>query len=153
LDTRARILCVGYDEILLQSRKDMLSNFFKAETVLGLKRLPAICSFDLIVLCHTLTAEECRYVCDLVRGQSPRPQILALKQAMSPPLGELVDKEFFVGEGPYKLLKTVEKMLAGMARGVGGSGKAFGSRSQTNWPAIDFGRRPYWTGSRRSSPC
>jgi hypothetical protein len=114
MDAKRSILCAGRDGLLLQSRKRVLSRRFQVETALALTELEAVCAghcFDVIVLCHTLTANERKQASEMVRKKFPRSKILSLKREFETPSGPYVDKEMCVDDGPEALVRTVTAML------------------------------------------
>ena len=114
MDTERSILCVGRSGLLLQWRKRVLSRCFQVETALALTEFEVMCAghrYDVIVLCHTLTANERKQVSEMVCKKFPRPKILALKREFETPLGSCVDTELCVEDGPDALVKTVTAML------------------------------------------
>lgn len=83
---KARILCVGHDPMLLQTRKWMLEGEFEveiAETVVQAVVLLEVLdhrSFELVLLCHSLNDEECKTVCDAVFSKCPGTRVLQLNE-------------------------------------------------------------------------
>lgn len=72
--------------MLLQTRKWMLEGDFEveiAETVpqaLALLVIPDSRPFDLILLCHSLTDQECRRICDVVFAMNADTRVLQLNE-------------------------------------------------------------------------
>ena len=83
---KAKILCVGHDPMLLQTRKWMLEGEFEVEvadivpealaTLAASDRL----SFDIILLCHSLNDQECKTICDAVFSHSTATRVLQLNE-------------------------------------------------------------------------
>lgn len=67
--------------------------------------------FDLVVLCHSLTANECDQLAMLARKQNPRPQILAMSASSHSSIKPWADKQLGVDAGPYGLVKKCAEML------------------------------------------
>ncbi len=83
---KARILCVGHDPMLLQTRKWMLEGEFAVEVAdtvpealssLATSNGP---SFDLVLLCHSLTEQECKMICDVVFSHGTATRVLQLNE-------------------------------------------------------------------------
>lgn len=65
---------LGRDEMLLQTRKLILGSYFQVDVagrVSHAAQLMAECSFDLIVLCSSLSDHECERLAELAQTQSP----------------------------------------------------------------------------------
>lgn len=114
MNSHARVLVVSRDEMLLRTREMILGTFFvvrgagrfsEAKTLLNSH------SFDLIVLCHSLTPDECERLAILARAQNPRPLILAMSASSRAANRPWADKQLGVDEGPYGLLKKCAEML------------------------------------------
>jgi ActR/RegA family two-component response regulator len=76
-----RILLVSRDLMVLQTRKLMLGAYFEvsaAGRALEAQILLAEHPFDLIVLCYTLTEDDCQKIVETVRRQSPDAKFLML---------------------------------------------------------------------------
>ena len=136
----AKILCAGYDHVLLESRRNLLRQSFDVEVAIGGAELAGSDRFDLLILCHTLSAEDCRRVNCALHAQEPRPKVLALRKATGELNATFADREFFIEDGPKQLLKAAEEMLEewreragiGAAAGAGNArGTAAGARGRS----------------------
>src|SRR6266700_7582168 len=81
MDDQKRILLVSRDLMVLQTRKLMLGAYFEvcaAGRVLEAKALLAEHQFDLIVLCYTLTDDDCEKILNGARLHSPKAKTLIL---------------------------------------------------------------------------
>ena len=109
-----RVLFVSRDQMLLQTRMLILGAFFQVEGAGRVKEAEILISkyrFDLIVLCYSLSEEECQQVHSVVEQQDPPPKILLLSAAGSKPaLGES-DRAMMCEAGPYHLLKKSAELL------------------------------------------
>jgi DNA-binding response OmpR family regulator len=112
--SHARVLVVSRDEMLLRTREMILGAFFhveragrfvEARTLLNHQR------FDLIVVCHSLTANECEQLATLAHEQHPQPQILAMSASSRASIQPWADKQLGVDAGPYGLVKKCAEML------------------------------------------
>lgn len=114
MNSHARVLVVSRDDMLLRSREMILGAFFavrgagrfiEASTLLTNNR------FDLIVLCHSLTPDECERLAALARDRAPRCQVLAMGATSRGIVKPWADKQLGVDAGPYGLLKKCAEML------------------------------------------
>ena len=114
MNSRARVLVVSRDEMLLRTRKMILGAFFVVE---GAGRLPEAVTalkrsrFDLIVLCSSLTADECEALAFLSQQHTPRPLILAMNPTSRTSEKTWADAQLGVDAGPYAQLKKCAEML------------------------------------------
>lgn len=109
------VLVVSRDPMLLQTRKLILGTYFQVEAAGRLteaERIIAKNSFDLVVLCYSLTRDECQRIVSLVNRQALRPKILLLSVLGALPLDIRADQEMRSEDGPYALLKKSAEMLA-----------------------------------------
>lgn len=115
MNSHPRVLVISRDEMLLRTRLMILGAFF---TVQGAGRFNearaflAAKNFDLIILCHSLTYDECERLAMMAHGKSPRPLILAMGASSR---GNMIkpwaDRQLGVDAGPYGLLKKCAEML------------------------------------------
>ena len=89
LSMTAEVLVFSRDQLLLETRQLILGAFFQARgagNIEDAEALLAMHRFDLIVLCSTLSEQECERVLELVEYRKPRPQILIMgAQGCDPP--------------------------------------------------------------------
>ncbi len=111
----AQVLVVSHDQMLLHTRQLILGAFFEVQGAGRIREAEALLvtrSFDLIILCYTLSASECQHVVEMVADLKPSPRILILNPAGSPPEGPLLKQAVMLTEaGPYFLLKKTAEML------------------------------------------
>ena len=72
-----QVLVVSRDQMLLHTRQLILGAFFEVQGAGRVREAEALISarsFDLIILCYTLSASECRQVLELVADLKPHPQ-------------------------------------------------------------------------------
>jgi DNA-binding response OmpR family regulator len=113
MNSKASVLVVSRDEMLLRSRSMILGAFFDvrgAGRPSEAKALIQGTTFNLIVLCHSLTNEECEDLVRLTRNQSPRPKILAMNGS-SQSIKPWADNHLGVDAGPYGLVKKCAEIL------------------------------------------
>lgn len=110
-----QVLLVSRDQMLLHTRQLILGAFFEVQGAGRIREAEALIStrsFDLIILCYTLSEPECRQVLDLVADQEPRPRILILNPVGSAPEVSLPNQAAMLTEsGPYFLLKKTAELL------------------------------------------
>src|SRR5215472_491453 len=103
-----RILLVGRDVRLLQTRKLMLGAYFEVfpaaragEATLLLREQ----SFQLIVLCYSLTEEDCRKIVAAAKERNAGARLLAIT-LNDPPSANIANADQIpMDEGPLALLK------------------------------------------------
>jgi len=114
MDDQRRILIVSRDLMVLQTRKLMLGAYFDvsaAGRVLEAKVFLADRPFDLIVLCYTLTDDDCRKILDAAHVHSPDAKVLMLTVT-----GYAANQasDFYslaAEEGPFVLVKKSAQLL------------------------------------------
>ena len=100
--------------MLLRSREMILGAYFAvrgAGRFVEARSLLTSNNFDLIVLCHSLTADECERLAALARERSPRCQVLAMSASSRSTVKPWADRQLGVDAGPYGLLKKCAEML------------------------------------------
>jgi len=110
----AHVLIVSRDEMLLRTREMLLGSFFSVQgagRANDAKDLIARTHFELIVLCHSLSSDECGQLAALAQDQYPRPKILAMNATGVNPSNSWADMQLGVDEGPYGLIKKCAEML------------------------------------------
>lgn len=114
MNSHARVLVVSRDEMLLRSREMILGAFFAvrgAGRFIEAKTLLTKNDFDLIVLCHSLTPDECERLAVMAHDRTPRCQVLAMSPSSRGSVKPWADKQLGVDVGPYGLLKKCAEML------------------------------------------
>ncbi|HEY0308529.1 MAG TPA: hypothetical protein VGB94_10240 [Acidobacteriaceae bacterium] len=110
----ASILCISRDPLLLQTRKWILEAYFQVDSAGRLSEASSLLDkrgYDLILLCYSLSEDECRQISDLVRARSPGSRILAIQAGSNTYAEAYSDQQMYVGDGPYALLKKAGSML------------------------------------------
>ena len=118
----SRVLCFSRDPQLLKTRGMVLATSYEPVMIGSLAELQALAggpAFDVVVLCHTLSPQECQRSTSIVRRQWPRAKILALS-ADHESCREQVDEVVECMAGPRLLLKTIDRLLQ---RGNGFAGR------------------------------
>lgn len=115
MDDQKRILLVSRDLMVLQTRKLMLGAYFDvsaAGRVLEAKILLADRPFDLIVLCYTLTDDDCQKIFDASRSHCPDAKILMLTLTGAAASHFAMDSYLLPAEqGPFVLVKKSAELL------------------------------------------
>ncbi len=115
MNSHARVLVVSRDEMLLRSREMILGAFFAVRSAGRFTEARALLTsndFDLIVLCHSLTADECERLAMMAHDRAPRCQVLAMNASSRGGMAKpWADKQLGVDAGPYGLLKKCAEMV------------------------------------------
>jgi len=114
LNNGAHVLVVSRDLSLLHTRALILGAFFQVEPVGRAIEAEAMLTrkaFDLVVLCYSLTEEDCRKLMARVGEQDPRPLVLALSAPGATGFVDGADAHLMLDYGPYALLKKTAEML------------------------------------------
>lgn len=115
MDDQKRILLVSRDLMVLQTRKLMLGAYFDvsaAGRVLEAKIFLAERPFDLIVLCYTLTDDDCQKIIDASRVYSPDAKILMMTITGAKASKSAIDSCLLPAEqGPFVLVKKSAELL------------------------------------------
>jgi DNA-binding response OmpR family regulator len=110
-----RILIVSRDLVVLQTRKLMLGVYFDvsaAGRVLEARALLGRQDFDLIVLCYTLSQNECQEIVQSAQQHCPRAKVLVLTAAGYAAKQVDVHRYFLAAEdGPFTLVKKSAELL------------------------------------------
>src|SRR6516225_126163 len=109
-----QVLVVSRDAMLLQTRQLILGAFFRVQTAGRIREAEALLvtrTFDLIILCYTLTEAECQEVIRLADELKHRPRILMLTTAGFSPTELGPDDATIIDTGSYCLLKRSAEML------------------------------------------
>jgi len=104
---KPQILCIGHDPVLNRTRRLILEKHFEVSLAHGPEESVALLGkrrFALILLCYSLTDDECRAVVEILHGVAPDTRILALGEVRER-LGLSAPDEVFVSGGPAELLK------------------------------------------------
>ncbi len=108
------VLVFSRDQLLLETRRLILEAFFHARgagSIQDAEALLAMHHFDLIILCSTLSEQECDRVFELAEYQKPRPQILIMGTLGCDPPRYAADHVLMIESGPYQLLKRSAEIL------------------------------------------
>jgi hypothetical protein len=114
---KPEMLRVGYDAVLNRTRRLILRRCFEvdlAQSVAEAKLLLSGRQFVLVLLCYSLTDEECCAMVEFVHGLPSAPKILALGQERDWILSLGARDEEFQPRGPAELVMKAAAM-AGMA--------------------------------------
>jgi hypothetical protein len=122
MKSNAQILIVGRDETLLRTRQLILGTYFQVETAGRISHAAGILSerrFDLVVLCYSLSEDECQQVAGMTEKQEPRPLILELSMLGRPCAGIGAHEELSSEDGPYALVEKAAEMLGVELKTIG----------------------------------
>jgi hypothetical protein len=110
---KPELLCVGHDPVLNRTRRLILEKCFEvtlAHTVPEAISLLSEERFDLVLLCYSLTDEECRKAVEFIHSLSTPAKILALAEGRERLLLGAQDEEFLSG-GPAELVRKAVAMV------------------------------------------
>jgi CheY-like chemotaxis protein len=114
---KPELLCLGHDPILNRTRRLVFEKCFVVTLAHSVPEAISLLSrqrFDLVLLCYSLTDEECREAVERIHDLSAPSKILALAEARERLLLGAQDEEFLSG-GPAELLQKAVAM-AGIPR-------------------------------------
>jgi hypothetical protein len=116
VDIAVRVLCVGDDKTLLQTRKLVLAQQFSVETADALSELTISAqgeSIALVVLCHSLSREQRYLAAQIVKETWPQAKILEVLASRENQAAS-ANSEVILGlDGPVALLEKAATLLAG----------------------------------------
>jgi hypothetical protein len=110
----SEVLVFSRDHMLLETRRLVLGTFFHARGAANIQDAEALLAmhhFDLIILCSTLSDQECERVFELVEYQKPRSQILIMSCPGCDPPRYAAEHVVMAESGPYQLLKRSAEIL------------------------------------------
>ena len=111
---RARVFVASWDEMLLRSRTMMLGAYFSVQPAARFSESVRIVrdnTFDLLVLCHTLTDDEQEYISALAR-QTYKPVRVLVLQAHAEIDKPFADHVHNSSRGPWELVNNAPKLWA-----------------------------------------
>lgn len=114
MNHHSQILVVGRDHMLLQTHRLILGTYFEVEAAGRISEAGSILSkrdFDLIVLCDTLTDDECEQVAGMVEKQKPKPTVLSLVGPGTRDHDRHVGRSMALKGGPLQLLRECAEVL------------------------------------------
>lgn len=111
-----RVLCISRDQRLLETRQLVLITRYQATCVHNpeeIQDIPEHEAFDVLLLCHTLSQEECQRSADIARKRWPAIKVVAIWLGWPKSL-EFADVPVSATEGPNSLFEAIER-AAGVA--------------------------------------
>ncbi len=111
---KARVVCLGRDLQLLRTRLQVLVKRYDAVEVSSVEQLgelPAEPAFDLVLLCHSLSREDCRASVEIAEQRWPEAKILALTTGGFQTPYERADAVVAGLHGPVVLLKAIDQLI------------------------------------------
>ncbi len=110
-----RILLVSMDLMVLQTRKLMLGAYFDVQAagrVPEARSLLGVQNFDLVVLCYTLSQDDCQRIVESAQRHCPHAKILMLTAAGHAAKQMDIPRYFLAAEdGPFVLVKRSAELL------------------------------------------
>jgi len=116
--SQTRLICYGHDDMLLYTRKCILSRDFSVEICSGLARLGECLRqgpVRVVVICHSVPDQECEVAIEMSRAAWPGIKILTLREGEQGVCSLRADKSMESLEGPPALLYKVHSMLGSAA--------------------------------------
>ena len=111
---KARVVCSGRDLPLLRTRLQVLVKSYDAievSSVRQLAELPGEPAIDLVLLCHSLSPEECSASAEIVRERWPAAKMLALTTGGFRTPYERADAVVLGLQGPVVLLQAMDRLI------------------------------------------
>lgn len=111
---RPRLLCYGHDDMLLYTRKCILESDFSVEICTGLTRLGECLRAGpvrVVVICHSVSDQECKAAIEMARAAWPGIKILTLREGDHEECSLHADKSMDHLDGPPALLYKVHSLL------------------------------------------
>jgi hypothetical protein len=111
---RSRVLCLSRDPNLLRTRQMILASRYDAMAAGSVEQLAEVApgqEFDVILLCHTFSSEECRVIEQIARGRWPHAKIMAIA-GERPDCSNYADFTVRGLDGPGKLLGALEHLTS-----------------------------------------
>jgi|SRR5579863_6177813 len=109
-----RVLCFSRDPLLLKTREQVLSTRYEGVAVSSVEELKALDTdegFDVVLLCHTLSVDECELSAQVVRVRWPHAKIVAMSLEQGGCF-EAADRIVRGLDGPGLLLNTIDQLTA-----------------------------------------
>lgn len=114
MNSDAHVLIVGRDQMLMQTRGLILGTYFQVAVANRLSEAIAHLaahSFDLVVLCHSLSNDEYSQVETILQRLEPRPKVLTLHLESKAGVRNGSGYSLSSADGPYALLKKAAEIL------------------------------------------
>jgi DNA-binding response OmpR family regulator len=109
------VLLFGNDAHLLETRRWVLESadcrVYAASNFLALNQILGDRPIDLLILCHTLTSEECDRAESIARTYTRKTRVLVLTASNFVSCEKRADAVVNAYEGPKTLLETVDHLL------------------------------------------
>lgn len=100
LETRRAVLAKRYDVIAIDSLE-------------GIAQVSPMTEIDLVLLCHTLSPDECHAAADIARHRWPGTKLMALSSGEPSCAHTDADRDFCCLDGPTALLQAVQELTKG----------------------------------------
>lgn len=109
------ILCYGHDRMLVRTRQQIFQRAgFRSQmaaTEEALHSYFAEYAIDVLVICHSVTLDECESAKQLAHGQADQTLVLVLDKHTCKSRGEGADGAFDTLHGPERLLCRLNALL------------------------------------------
>ena len=115
MSTSARVLCFGKDKPLVETRGKVLQHAgFLLTLATNLDEYEALLrdtEFDLVVLCHSLSLNECESAAQYVHQVQPYARTLVLKAMKRGCSDSFIEETIEALRGPHALINKIQEML------------------------------------------
>lgn len=111
---RSLLLCLSSDRDLLEIRRRVLATRYDVVPLSSLMDLKTVSSerlVDVLVLCHTLSGEECAIASAVARGRWPGIKILSIVTPYNSCQSSDVDGQVGSLDGPEELFEAIGWLL------------------------------------------
>lgn len=111
---KTSLLCIGRDELLLETRLRVLSLRYLARGARNIEEMNDVIAehFDLILFCHSLSDEQRDTAVVFARKNWPNAKLLGISEMDTEWRRGIFDAEVGAWEGPDALLRSVEQLLS-----------------------------------------
>lgn len=109
-----RVLCFSREAVLLETRQQVLNKRYSVVGVNSVEEMMALdpgLEFDVVILCHTLSVNDCDFSTQFVRARWPGAKIVALSVEQKS-CSEIADRVVRGLDGPRFLLNTIDQLVA-----------------------------------------
>ncbi len=115
MSTPKKILIYGRDPMLLETRQRILEHegysVLTADPPSRGIEVMASSKIDLLILCHSLSTDECHGILSVLQDRQPQAKSLSLVAARSGCRDQLLSEVLDAMQGPAKLVSTVTKLV------------------------------------------
>lgn len=114
MPAKTRVLCIGHDQLLLQTRKWMLEKEFEVETADTIGQTFELLNsrtYDLLLLCHSLDDNECKLICTAVFSRAMATRVLQLTEGWGTVRSLIGPEEQTSAAKPQTLVRKISEVI------------------------------------------